>query len=212
MSNRFVWSSAAALFGIVMSALSGPAALLAQGSAGAGAGAALQWSDPPAMGIDPSREYRVVLSTTMGDLEITLFPEEAPLTVNNFVFLARAGYYDGVIFHRIIRSFMVQTGDPTGTGAGGPGYRFPDEPVGRGYSRGIVAMANAGPNTNGSQFFIVHGEQVALPPSYTIFGEVSGGLDILDRIAEVPVAASRGGEVSAPQVRVEILSAMVVER
>ncbi|HKO24887.1 MAG TPA: peptidylprolyl isomerase, partial [Chloroflexota bacterium] len=121
------------------------------------------------MTIDPGRRYSATLRTSEGDLLVDLLAEEAPKTVNNFVFLAREGYYDGVPFHRIIKDFMVQTGDPTGTGTGGPGYRFEDEPVRLRYTKGIVAMANAGPNTNGSQFFIVHGREVQLPPNYTIF-------------------------------------------
>src|SRR5262245_38847802 len=107
---------------------------------------AQQWSQPPAMSIDPARRYSATLKTTKGDLTVELFASDAPQTVNNFVFLAREGFYDGVKFHRIIKDFMVQTGDPQGTGAGGPGYRFADEPVTRDYEPGIVAMANAGPN------------------------------------------------------------------
>ena len=110
------------------------------------------------------RRTRATLNTTEGAITIELLPGEAPKTVNNFVFLAREGYYDGVPFHRIMKGFMIQTGDPTGTGRGGPGYRFDDERVQRRYTKGIVAMANAGPNTNGSQFFIVHGDDAGLPP------------------------------------------------
>jgi cyclophilin family peptidyl-prolyl cis-trans isomerase len=128
------------------------------------------------------------------------------MTVNNFVFLARDGYYDGVTFHRIMRDFMVQAGDPQGSGSGGPGYRFADEPVNRGYTRGTVAMANAGPNTNGSQFFIVHGSDAGLPPSYTIFGVVTSGLETLDAIADTPVGASPRGELSVP------LEPVIIER
>src|SRR5207302_5856543 len=119
------------------------------------------------------------------DIVVDLFAGEAPKTVNNFVFLARQGFYDGVIFHRTIREFMIQTGDPTGTGRGGPGYKFADEPVRRRYTRGILAMANAGPNTNGSQFFIMHGDS-GLPPNYTVFGEVREGMDAVDAIATAP--------------------------
>src|SRR3954471_4559158 len=114
-----------------------------------------------------------------------LFPAEAPNTVNNFVFLARDGYYDGVIFHRVISGFMIQGGDPTGTGRGGPGYRFNDEPVSRQYKRGTLAMANAGPNTNGSQFFVMHADY-PLPPSYTIFGKLTSGEEGVDAIARAP--------------------------
>ena len=119
------------------------------------------WQQAPAMEIDPSRRYTATLHTTAGDITVDLFADEVPKTVNNFVFLARQGFYDGVIFHRTIDGFMIQGGDPTGSGRGGPGYRFEDEPVSRRYTRGVLAMANAGPNTNGSQFFIVHGQDVA---------------------------------------------------
>lgn len=170
-----------------------------------------QWSIAPPMSIDPSKRYSALVSTSEGELAIDLLTDEAPNTVNNFIFLARSGYYDGVPFHRIIKGFMVQSGDPTGTGAGGPGYRFADEPVRLCYTKGIVAMANAGPHTNGSQFFIVHGDDVGLPPSYTIFGRVSKGLDVLDKIAGVPVTASRHGEKSVPQREVRVESVTVGE-
>jgi cyclophilin family peptidyl-prolyl cis-trans isomerase len=170
-----------------------------------------QWDAPPPMTIDPGRRYSATLRTSEGDLIVDLLAEEAPKTVNNFVFLAREGYYDGVPFHRIIKDFMVQTGDPTGTGAGGPGYRFEDEPVRLRYTKGIVAMANAGPNTNGSQFFIVHGREVKLPPNYTIFGRVREGLEVLDKIAETPVAPARGGERSRPQREVRLESVSIDE-
>lgn len=156
------------------------------------------------MQIDINKRYQAVLTTSEGDITIELFPQEAPKTVNNFVFLAREGFYNGVKFHRIIKGFMVQTGDPTGTGAGGPGYTFEDEPVRRDYTPGIVAMANAGPNTNGSQFFIMHGTAL-LPKAYTIFGQVVQGMEVVDRIANTPVTAGPGGEVSRPtrDVRIE---------
>lgn len=135
------------------------------------------------MVIDLDRSYRAHLDTSHGDIEIELMADRSPLAVNNFVFLARDGYYDGVIFHRVIQGFMIQGGDPTGTGRGGPGYRFRDELEGDGsYSRGTVAMANAGPNTNGSQFFICHTD-VGLPHQYTIFGQVTSGMDTVDSIA-----------------------------
>jgi len=130
---------------------------------------AKQWAQPPAMVIDPARTYRATIETTAGTMTAEFFPAEAPKTVNNFVFLAREGFYDGVIFHRVIPGFVIQGGDPTGTGRGGPGYRFEDEPVTRPYLRGTIAMANAGPNTNGSQFFIMHADY-PLPPNYTICG------------------------------------------
>jgi cyclophilin family peptidyl-prolyl cis-trans isomerase len=155
------------------------------------------------MQLTPGATYRATLHTSKGDIEIDLLTGDAPQTVNNFVFLARQGFYDGVVFHRVINGFMIQTGDPTGTGSGGPGYRFNDEPVRRGYQAGTVAMANAGPNTNGSQFFIVH-RSTPLPPNYTIFGQVSGGMDVVDAIARAPVGRSRTGEQSAPQERIAI--------
>ncbi|HUE75803.1 MAG TPA: peptidylprolyl isomerase, partial [Chloroflexota bacterium] len=131
-----------------------------------------QWPSPPQMVIDPTKTYVAEIATTEGTMRANLFADEAPKTVNNFVFLARENYYENVKFHRIMKDFMVQTGDPTGTGAGGPGYRFEDEPVKRSYKRGTLAMANAGPNTNGSQFFIMHNDYT-LAPNYTIFGEVT---------------------------------------
>lgn len=169
-----------------------------------------QWDNPPALAIDPATAYSATLTTTEGEITIDLFAAEAPNTVNNFVFLAREGYYDGVPFHRIMKGFMIQTGDPTGTGRGGPGYRFADEQVRRRYTKGIVAMANAGPNTNGSQFFIVHGADAGLPPAYTIFGQVREGLDVVDKIAATPVGMS-GGEQSKPQREVRIESVTIQE-
>jgi len=134
------------------------------------------------MAIDPSKKYKATIDTSAGQMTAELFAAEAPKTVNNFVFLARDGFYDGVIFHRVIKGFMIQGGDPTGTGSGGPGYKFRDEPVNRKYSRGILGVANAGPNTNGSQFFVMHSDY-NLPPNYTIFGKLTGGEDVLDAIA-----------------------------
>jgi cyclophilin family peptidyl-prolyl cis-trans isomerase len=170
-----------------------------------------QWNTPPAETIDRRKRYSATLHTSEGDLIVDLLPEEAPRTVNNFVFLAREGFYDGVPVHRIIKDFMVQTGDPTGTGTGGPGYQFEDEPVRLPYTRGTVAMANAGPNTNGSQFFIVHGRAVNLPPNYTIFGRVREGLAVLDAIANTPVGPARGGERSRPQRAVRLESVSIDE-
>ena len=120
-----------------------------------------------------------------------LFAKDAPQTVNNFVFLARDGFYDGVIFHRVIPGFMIQGGDPTGTGRGGPGYKFEDEPVSQRYERGILAMANAGPNTNGSQFFVMHADY-GLPPNYTIFGKLTGGEDVRRQDRRAPAGAKTG--------------------
>jgi cyclophilin family peptidyl-prolyl cis-trans isomerase len=142
-----------------------------------------QYDSAPDLDIDLSKSYSATLDTNHGEIVIEFDPQRSPLTVNNFVFLANDGFYDGVIFHRVIENFMIQGGDPTGTGTGGPGYRFRDEIEGPGeYARGTVAMANAGPNTNGSQFFIVH-KDTGLPHSYTIFGQVTEGMDTVDSIA-----------------------------
>ena len=169
-----------------------------------------QWSKAPEMVVDPSKRYSATLHTNKGDIVIDFLMSDAPKTVNNFVFLAREGFYDGSPFHRIIKSFMIQGGDPTGTGRGGPGYRFADEKVQRRYERGIVAMANAGPNTNGSQFFICHGRNSeSLPPSYTIFGKVSSGLDVVDAIADVPTT---GSERSTPTEPITIESVTIDEK
>ena len=146
------------------------------------------YASPPPMSIDPAKTYRATIETSAGTMEAELLTREAPKTVNNFVFLARDGFYDGVIFHRVIRGFMIQGGDPTGTGRGGPGYRFDDEPVKRPYKRGTLAMANAGPNTNGSQFFVMHADY-GLPPNYTIFGKLTAGEDVVDKIANAPTGA-----------------------
>ena len=174
-----------------------------------GGGKQPQWKQPPEMGIDPAKQYTATIQTTEGTMTAQLLPAEAPMTVNNFVFLARQGFYDGVTFHRIINNFMAQTGDPTGTGTGGPGYRFNDEPVKRKYERGTLAMANAGPNTNGSQFFIVH-KDYALPPNYTIFGKLTDGLDTLDKIATSPTGPGKGG-TDTPKTPITINSIKIDE-
>ena len=124
------------------------------------------------------------IETTVGVIEIELLDDAAPKTVENFVTLAKKGFYDGVIFHRVVPGFVIQGGDPDGTGMGGPGYKFDDEPVTMGYARGTVAMANSGPNTNGSQFFICLDDLDSLPPKYTIFGMVTSGLATVDAIAK----------------------------
>ena len=146
---------------------------------------------PPPMCIDPSRRYTAEMSTSMGDLTISLDAVGAPKTVNSFVFLARYHYYDGLAFHRIINGFMCQGGCPEGSGRGGPGYRFADElPSAGRYEVGSVAMANAGPDTNGSQFFVISGPNgVALPPSYALFGKVVAGLDVVEAMQSVPTGA-----------------------
>jgi peptidylprolyl isomerase len=157
-------------------------------------------------------DYSAVLHTSAGDITVALYRDDAPKTVNNFVFLARQGFYDGVPFHRVIRDFMIQTGDPTGTGSGGPGYRFNDEQITREYVAGTLAMANAGPHTNGSQFFICHTDcRRKLAKAYTIFGKVTAGMDVVDAIATSPVQRTSGGEASAPQNLVKITSIDVQE-
>ncbi len=149
-----------------------------------------QYLSPPDFAIDLDKTYTATLDTNHGEIVIEFDPARSPNTVNNFVFLARDGYYDGVTFHRVIENFMIQGGDPTGTGMGGPGYKFRDELEGPGeYRRGTVAMANAGPHTNGSQFFICHTD-VRLPHAYTIFGQVTSGLETVDSIATTPTDSS----------------------
>jgi len=164
------------------------------------------------MSIDQSKEYQATISTNFGDITVQLFPEEAPLAVNNFVFLARQGFYDGVKFHRVVAGFVIQGGDPTGTGSGGPGYRFADEAVTRDYVAGTLAMANAGANTNGSQFFITLDDLFTLPKKYTIFGIVTGGFDVVEKIGAVPVTRAPSGEVSLPTVDVHIDIISIQER
>jgi cyclophilin family peptidyl-prolyl cis-trans isomerase len=158
-----------------------------------------QYAQAPAMKIDAAKTYTATIETNKGTVTVELFPSDAPNTVNNFVCLAEDGYFDGTPFHRIVKGFVIQGGDPTGTGMGGPGYRFDDEPVARDYERGILAMANAGPNTNGSQFFIVLEDlRGKLPKNYTIFGQVTEGMDVVDAIADTPTSVGRSGEKSTP--------------
>jgi len=159
------------------------------------------------MVIDPTKQYQAEVATSKGTMTIVLDAVGAPKTVNNFVFLARWHYYDGIVFHRIIPGFMLQGGDPEGSGRGGPGYRFDDElPAPGRYEIGSLAMANAGPNTNGSQFFIVSGpDGTSLPPSYSLFGKVVGGLDVVKAIEAV---GSRSG---APSEEVVIESVTITE-
>ncbi len=140
-----------------------------------------QWNKPPEMKIDPKKKYTAALRTDKGDILLELFADKTPVTVNNFIFLAREGFYDGVIFHRVIADFMAQGGDPTGKGSGGPGYRFADEfhPSLKHDKPGILSMANAGPGTNGSQFFITHVPTPHLDNRHSVFGQVIGGMDVL---------------------------------
>jgi len=174
---------------------------------------AQQWSKPFDLQIDPAKSYTAELETSHGTISVEFYPDDAPQTVNNFVSLAREGYYDGTPFHRIVRGFVIQGGDPTGTGSGGPGYKFNDEKIVKDYERGMLAMANAGPNTNGSQFFIVLADlQGKLPKAYTIFGKVTAGMDTVDAIAAVPTKRGRSGEVSTPSEPVTLNKVTVSEQ
>ncbi|SDC45815.1 Peptidyl-prolyl cis-trans isomerase (rotamase)-cyclophilin family [Paenibacillus sp. UNCCL117] len=174
------------------------------------------WSSPPAMTIDTAKTYKAAVTTSQGTFTIELYPKEAPKTVNNFVFLAREGFYNDVVFHRIIQSFMIQTGDPKGNGTGGPGYKFEDElKTTRKYEPGIVAMANSGANTNGSQFFICTGEDsknLNRTPNYTIFGKVIEGMDTIQKIAATPVEAGGEQVPSKPTQKVVIQSIAITEK
>jgi len=145
-----------------------------------------KWGSSPEMRIDSQKTYQVMIETERGTIELELYPEYAPKTVNNFVFLAREGFYDGVSFHRVIDDFMIQGGDPTGTGRGGPGYRFEDEVAGNPlkHETGSISMANAGPNTNGSQFFITHSPQPHLDGKHTVFGKVTRGQEVVDGVKQ----------------------------
>ena len=148
-----------------------------------------RYSGPPPMVIDPSKKYFATFHTEAGDFQVELFAPQAPQTVNNFVFLAREGFYNGTTFHRVIRDFMAQGGDPTGTGTGGPGYKFADEPGALALKHdqaGILSMANAGPNTNGSQFFITIAPTEWLTGKHTIFGELVEGKDVVEKIVAAP--------------------------
>jgi cyclophilin family peptidyl-prolyl cis-trans isomerase len=178
-------------------------------------GTAKQWKSPPAMTIDKNKTYCAVVYTNKGNFTLQLFAKDAPLTVNNFVFLAKENYFNGIVFHRIIQSFMVQTGDPTGTGRGGPGYKFADElKTPYKYDQGTVAMANSGPNTNGSQFFICTEAGCGglnNTPDYTIFAIVVSGMDTIKKIAATPVQADPiSGQVTSPKEKVMITSVQIV--
>jgi peptidylprolyl isomerase len=151
------------------------------------------------MAINLGHHYTATVNTTDGTFTITLLPKVAPIAVNSFVFLAQHKFFNHIIFHRIIKDFMVQTGDPTGTGFGGPGYQFKDEKVTLPYTRGTVAMANSGPNTNGSQFFILTTDQPRMSGGYTIFGKVTSGMSTVLKIANTPVVQNpASSEVSEP--------------
>ncbi len=163
------------------------------------------YTSPPAMGIDPQKSYTATIQTDGGDIVLQLFADKTPNTVNSFVFLAREGFYDGVIFHRVIENFMVQGGDPTGTGRGGPGYSFADEfhPELRHDGPGVLSMANAGPNTNGSQFFITHVATPHLDGKHSVFGRVTGGLDFLMAIPVRDPAQAQAPAVAIKTIFIE---------
>ncbi|MCL4364451.1 peptidylprolyl isomerase [Patescibacteria group bacterium] len=161
--------------------------------------------------IDSKKQYAAVLDTTDGAITIQLDPVKTPVTVSNFVYLAKKNFYNNTIFHRVIKGFMIQGGDPKGDGTGGPGYKFKDEPISGDYTRGTVAMANSGPNTNGSQFFIMQ-ENNQLPKNYVIFGKVSAGMDVVDKIADAPVKANSQGENSSPVNPVTVKSVTISEK
>lgn len=165
----------------------------------------------PIMLVDQKKSYTAKMKTTAGEMDIELNVKDTPITANNFVFLAKKNFYDNVIFHRIIKGFMIQGGDPTGTGSGGPGYKFDDEPFKGEYLKGTIAMANSGPNTNGSQFFIMH-DDYPLPPQYVIFGKVIKGLDVVDKIAEAKTTLGGDGAMSKPVEPVKILSVEIIEK
>jgi peptidyl-prolyl cis-trans isomerase B (cyclophilin B) len=145
-----------------------------------------QYSAPPAMVIDPAKQYTATIETSRGNIVCSLFAQDAPVTVNNFVFLSKDGFYDGTVFHRVLPNFMIQGGDPTGTGRGGPGYRFADEVKDNPnqHKVGSLSMANAGPGTNGSQFFVTHVVTDWLDGKHTVFGEVKRGQDVVDSVQQ----------------------------
>jgi len=164
-----------------------------------------KYKSPPPITIDKSKKYIATIVTNKGTMKAELYADTAPVTVNNFVFLANDHFYDGVIFHRIFAGFVIQGGDPTGTGAGGPGYQFADEPIpaNRTYDKGVLAMANSGPNTNGSQFFVCLDQAKGqLQKIYNIFGKIIEGLDVVDKIAATPTKVDQRGEKSVPTEKV----------
>jgi len=167
-------------------------------------------ANPPSLALDPNVTYTATVTTNYGTFQMEFFPDEVPNTVNNFICLANEGFYDETLFHRVVAGFMIQGGDPLGTGAGGPGYRFPDEPVTRDYVPGIVAMANSGPDSNGSQFFVMHGDRSngLLAQNYVIFGQVVSGMETVNAISAVDVLPNPGNpnEMSSPVEPVQLIS------
>jgi cyclophilin family peptidyl-prolyl cis-trans isomerase len=171
-----------------------------------------KYSKTPGTPLDKGTTYVVEVKTTDGSFDITIDQKEGPIAAANFVGLVKDGFYDGIKFHRVIKGFMVQTGDPTGTGTGGPGYTIKDDTVTESYKPGVVAMANAGPDTGGSQFFIVQGSGVDLPPSYSVFGHVdAAGLKTIDKIANAQVEAGADGANSSPKDAIYIESAKLIK-
>lgn len=167
---------------------------------------AKEWAKPPEMLIDPQKKYKAVFDTELGEFTLELFSDKAPTTVNNFIFLAREGFYDNTIFHRVIADFMVQGGDPMGTGRGGPGYRFADEfhPFLKHDKRGVLSMANAGPNTNGSQFFITHGPTPWLDNKHSVFGQLIAGENVF-----MQIPPREPSNLDAPAVK--LISVTIIE-
>lgn len=165
----------------------------------------------PTIIIDMKKTFQATIKTTEGEITIKLNAKETPITVNNFVTLSKKGFYNNTIFHRVIKGFMIQGGDPKGDGTGGPGYQFKDEPFTGDYKRGIIAMANAGPNTNGSQFFIMHQDK-DLPKDYVIFGQVIKGIEIVDKIAEAQTVQGNDGQLSKPVNPVKVMSVSIIEQ
>lgn len=163
------------------------------------------------MEIDKNKIYTAVLKTSAGEITIELNTKQTPVTANNFVSLAKKNFYNNTVFHRVISGFMIQGGDPLGNGTGGPGYQFADEPFEGEYTRGTIAMANSGPNTNGSQFFIMHADY-PLPKNYVIFGKVIKGIEVVDKIATAPVESSSMGEMSKPVNPIKVESVEIIEK
>lgn len=168
------------------------------------------YASAPVMQINVNKTYTATMETSKGNMTFKLFASENPITVNNFIFLSKENFYNGTKFHRIMKNFMIQGGDPKGTGTGGPGYKFDNEPITRDYKKGTIAMANSGPNTNGSQFFIMTVDY-PLSKDYVIFGELIAGEDVLDTIAKTPVKASSTGEMSVPTENVVINKVEITE-
>lgn len=173
-----------------------------------------RYDQAPAVTVEAAKKYTAVIQTSKGDVTVVLDAAATPRTVNNFVFLAREGFYQNTSFHRIMKGFMIQGGDPNGDGTGGPGYTFEDEPISKEYTRGTIAMANRGPDTNGSQFFIMHADY-GLPKNYVIFGQIAAddaaSFAVLDAIAATPVGVSNGGEQSRPLEQVIVKDVTIRE-